>query len=282
MPVGARTISLAALIVLALTGCGPSDEEGLYRARKAELERRNRGLRELIAEAEQGSLLPPDRFMVGVDETLTSELFHTQLPLERVVKRFLLLRLESATIRFREKYGTVRIESRVGVRGLPFDGVALRIQGGLGAADVDPDTGVLRVRIAIDHVALVEAGGLEGWLGRGAMNFLGSGIKDVLEEALPPLEVPVRLEQAVPVPALSEGGVQLAALRVPLEVSVERVLAAGGKLWVIFDAAVGPVEGGEQGVEVDIELPPKPKPQAALPHSLEALPHNRQAGGASS
>jgi hypothetical protein len=197
---------------------------------------------------------------VGVDETLADELFESQLPLERVVRGLVRVQLDSATFRFREKYGTVRIDGNIRFRGLPVPPVALGIQGGLEEAEVDPETGILRVRIAIDHVELEQAAGLEGILGRGAINFLGGGAREILAQVLPPLEVPVAIEQAIPVPALEEGGVRLSALEVPLEVSVERVLAAGGKLWVIFDAAVGTVVGGEKGLGVEIDTGPKGDP----------------------
>lgn len=250
-------LALAAALAAA---CGPSDEEGLYRARKAELERRNRGLAELISEARQGSLLPPDRFMVGVDESLTRDLFESQLPLEQVVRGLVVVHLDRATFRFREKYGTVRIDGGIRFRGLPVPPVALGIQGGLDEVELDPETGVLRVRIAIDHVAVEQAAGLEGLLGRGALNFLGGGARDLLAEAIPPLDVPVSIEQAIPVPALEEGGVSLPAVEVPLAVSVERVLAAGGKLWVIFAAEVGRVLGAEDGLGVEIDAGPKGDP----------------------
>jgi hypothetical protein len=248
-----RNPVLALLIPIALSACGPSETESLHRARRAELERRNQGLRELIAEAERGSLLPRDRFMVGVDEALAREIFASRLPLERVVGGVARLHLESVTFRFHEKYGTVRIEGGIRPRGLPLRPVALRNQGGLGSAEIDPGSGILRLRIAVDHVTLVEASGLEGLLGRGALGALGSEARDLLAEALPPLEIPVRVERAVPVPALEEGGVRLSALEVPLAVAVERVLAAGGKLWVMFDAAVGPVRGGDGHLDVEID-----------------------------
>ena len=106
----------------------------------------------------------------------------------------------------------------------------------------------------------MEASGLPGLLGRGAMNFLGGAVRDALARVIPAIEVPVTLERGVPVPAVEEGGVRFSALEVPLEVSVERVFATGGKLWVVFDAAVGRVRGGEGGLGVEIQRKPKPAP----------------------
>lgn len=264
---GRRGVRLGLVLcaVLAAAGCGRSDDEAAYRARKAELERRIQGMRELLAEAERGSLVPRDRFAVGVDERLLGALFASQLPWERPVAGVFVLRLESAVMRFHEKYGTVQIQGRMRLR--PFSGgeLALRLVGGLAGAEVDPETGVLRLRVAIDHIDLLEARGLAGLLGRGALNYLGGAMRDALVPAIPPVEVPVTLEHAVPIPAVAAGGVSFSALEVPLEVSVEKVFAAGGKLWVVFDAQVGPVRGGEGGLGVEIRRGAKPAPRGATP-----------------
>jgi hypothetical protein len=259
---GSRARLLAATSVLLLgAACGPSEEQVQYEARQASLERRLRGLRELVAEAEQGSLIPTDRFFVGVGQQLVEDLFRSQLPLEETLEDRFVVRLEQARMEFHDKYGAVRIEGRIHPLRFPARTVALRIEGGLGAADVDPETGILRVRIAIDHIDIAEAGGLEKVLGRGAIAFLGGRGRALLEEAIPPIEVPVQLERSVPVPPLDEKGVRFGALEVPLEVTVERVLAVAGKLWVSFDARVGPVKGGEDGIGLEIRKKPKPPAQ---------------------
>jgi hypothetical protein len=257
-----RRVLVLASIALA-AACGPSEEQAAYEARKIALERRIRGLGELVAEAEKGSLIPADRFFVGVDEKLVGDLFRSQLPLEQPLEDRFVVRLESAEMRFRDKYGAVRIEGRIHPKEWPARSVALRIDGGLGAAEIDPASGILRVAIAIDHIDVAEAAGLEGVLGGGVIRYLGVKGREILQQAIPAIEVPVTLSQAVPVPAVEEKGVRLGALEVPLDVSVERVLAAGGKLWVSFDAKVGAVKGGENGLGVDIDK--KPKPDAKAP-----------------
>lgn len=210
-----------------------------------------------MAEAEKGSLIPEDRFFVGVDEHLVADLFRSQLPLEQPLEDRFVVRLESAEMQFRDKYGAVRIVGRIHPRRFPKRAISLRIDGGLGVAEIDPVTGILKVQIAIDHIDVAEAGGLEGTLGGGVIRYLGSKGRETLQAAIPAIEVPVSLSRAIPVPAVEEKGVRLGALEVPLEVSVERVIAAGGKLWVSFDARVGAVTGGEGGLGVEIEKKPK-------------------------
>ena len=72
----------AALLAALLAGCSPSDDETDFLARKALLQRQNQGLRELVVEAEQGSLVPKDRFLIGLDEAILADIFRSQLPLE--------------------------------------------------------------------------------------------------------------------------------------------------------------------------------------------------------
>ena len=81
--------------------------------RKAMLERQNQGIRELIAEAERGSLVPRDRFLIGIDEAIVGDLFRTQLPLERPLGKHFRVHLDSATVSLRDKFGAITIEGYV-------------------------------------------------------------------------------------------------------------------------------------------------------------------------
>jgi hypothetical protein len=67
------------------------------------------------------------------------------------------------------------------------------------------------------------------------------------------------LGRSIHVPALTEDALQLDSLNVPLDLSVERVIAAGGKLWVTLDAKVGKVTGAEEGLGVRVKTKPKKK-----------------------
>ena len=192
---GPRVIASIALAIAA-AGCGPSEEQAAFEARKIALVRRIRGVNELVAEAEKGSLIPTDRFFVGVDEKLVADLFRSQLPLEQPLEDRFVVRLESAEMQFRDKYGAVRIAGRIHPKAFPSRSVALRIDGGLGAAEIDPATGILRVAIAIDHIEVAEAAGLEGMLGGGVIRYLGAKGREILQDAIPAIEVPVKLSQS--------------------------------------------------------------------------------------
>jgi hypothetical protein len=251
-------VALASLLVSGLlTGCAPSQEEVDFLARKALLQRQNQGIRELIAEAERGSLVPIDSFLVGIDEKIVGELLRSQLPLERPLGKRFVVHLDSATVLLRDKFGLITIDGNIHRLATPDRRTAVRILGGLGAVRVDPATDLLNVSIAIDQIELREAGILDKVLGRGGKKFLAEKGRGLLQDALPALHVPVALAQSVRVPAIQEGPIQLDSLAVPLDLSVERVLAAGGKLWLTLHAGVGKVTGAEGGLGVSVKKKPR-------------------------
>ncbi len=274
-----------------VAGCAPSGQETDFLARKALLARQNRGLREMIADAERGSLVPTDRFLVGIDEKILADLFRSQLPLDRPLGKRFVVHLDRATVLLRDKYGAITIEGDIHRRKTPERRVAVRLLGGLGAVAVDPKTDRLSVRIAIDRLELLQAGILEKVLGRSGKQFLSDRGRGLLQDALPTLQIPVGLAHDIRVPAIQEGPIQLDSLVVPLRMSVEQVLAVGGKLWVTLGAEVGKVKGAEQGLGVAVKKKPRkavtaPAPQAPSrsratkpPASPPPRPPQRTGGG---
>jgi len=274
-----------------VAGCGPSVEETDFLARKAVLERQNRGIRELIADAEHGSLVPADRFIVGIDEKVIAELLRSQLPFEHPLGKRLIVHLDSATVLLRDKFGFISIQGEIHRRATPERRTAVRILGGLGAVQIDPTTDLLSVSIAIDDVELLEAGILEKVLGRGGKKFVSTQGRSLLQGALPTLRVPVALAQKIRIPAFEQGPIQLDSLVIPLDLSVERVLAAGGKLWLTLSAEVGKVTGAEEGLGIAVKKkgqkagaagpaqPTRPAPADSVPGSSRPGSGNPPGGG---
>jgi hypothetical protein len=240
-----------------VTGCAPSQEETEYLAQRAFLLRQNQGLREMIAEAERGSLVPTDRFLVGVDERVVAEVLSSQLPRERPLKKRFVLRLDRATVSLRDKFGAITIEGDIHLRAAPERRLAVRILGGLGAVAIDSVTDKLTVSIAIDRVELLQVGMLDKALGAAGKNLLSEQGRGVLLDALPTLQVPVALAQRIRLPAIREEAISLDSLVVPLDISVEKVIAVGGKLWLALNAEVGRVTGAEQGLGVAVKRKPR-------------------------
>ncbi len=246
---------MALLLVgtILLGGCSASNEETEYLIRKAVLERQNQGLRELIVEAEQGTLIPRERFLVGIDEKVIGDALRFQLPLERPLGKKFVVHLDSATVLLRDKFGYITLDGEIHRPQTPERKTTLRIHGGLGAIAVDSTTHRLSVTIAVDRIEVRSAGMFDRVLGAGGKNFIADKGRDLLQDALPTLQIPVALAQNIRVPAIQEGSVALDSLVVPLELSVERVLAAGGKLWVTLHAEVGQVRGAEKGIGISVK-----------------------------
>jgi hypothetical protein len=253
-----RGIVCLLLVSGLLAGCAPSEEESTFLARKALLQRQNQGIRELIAEAERGSMVPVDRFLIGIDEKIVSDLFDAQLPLERPMGKRFIVRLERATVLLRDKFGVITIEGSIHRPATPDRKTAVRIFGGLGAVVIDSTTDMLNIQIAIDHIELLQAGVLEAVIGRGGKKFLAQKGRTMLQEALPSLRVPVALGRRIHVPAVQEEAIRLDSLVVPLNLSVERVIAARNKLWVTLNADVGRVTGAEEGLGVVVKKKLRP------------------------
>ena len=251
--------TLAALAALAAAGCAPSEEEAAYHARKALLERQNQGIRELIDEAEKGTLVPVGEFLVGIDEKIVGDLLRFGLPIEKPLGKHHVLRVEKAEVLFRDKYGIVTVDGVVVRRDKPERRIAVRAHGGLGKVEIDPVNDRLNLDIAIDDVEVLEAGILEGVLGRGGKKLVATKGKELLEDALPTIQVPVGLARGIRVPPIQEGPITLDSLHIPIDLSVKRVIAAGRKLWVTVDAEVGTITGAEEGLGVTVAKKKKPK-----------------------
>jgi hypothetical protein len=244
--------SSLALVAAMLVGCAPSDQETDYRARKALLQRQNRGIRELIAEAETSSIVPANRFLLGVDESIVQSVLRSELPVERPLGKRFHIRLESASVQFRDKFGVIILDGVVFRPQTPERITQVRVHGGLGAVSIDSTTDQLTIKIAIDEIEILKAGILENVLGNRGKKLLATKGRELLQDKLPVLHVPVALAQKIRVPAVTSGALQLDSLVVPLNLSVQRVLAARQKLWVTLHADVGTITGGQEGLGVRV------------------------------
>ena len=254
MPAGPMSWKIASCLLLlgVLSGCSPSDEESAYLARRALLTRQNQGIREMIVDAEKGQLIQDDEFLVGIDEQVVADVVSAGLPIERPLGDHFLVRLETATVRFRDKYGTIDVEGVLFRPSTPERKTAVRVHGGLGEVKIDPKTGKLNIKIAVDDIELLEAGILDRVLGQGGKKLIATRGRELLQDALPDIEIPVALAQDIRIPAVRAGAVQMDSLRIPIDLSVKRVLAARTRLWVAFDAKVGKIEGAEEGLGVRV------------------------------
>jgi hypothetical protein len=205
------------------------------------LRRQIQALRELIAAADKGRFLPVDLLAVGVEQGLVRSLIQRRLPFETVVLGQLRVRLEKAAVDFQGGQSLVTLEGRVRPVQSEDAFADLELFGGLHRFEVDGRSGVLAAHIEIDRVAVqrLTAGTLESEVLEDLVENLGDRGLGALGEVLPPIEIPVRLDQAIEFAGFSEGGVSVRSRRLPLRFSVARVTPVADRLWLFLDMAAG-------------------------------------------
>jgi hypothetical protein len=234
--------AVSALAVLLAAGC--RDDPGPQRiiAQELAITRQIEGLRELIATAERGSLVPSDRVIIAVEEQLVRDLAQLALPREEVIGGRFRVRLEQADVRFQDKWGSVRLDGRV----RPAEGSAedmfaeVAVFGLMDAVEVDPTTGELSGKVTPLGFEVRRVGVYgESSAGRRMLEAFGRTRLQDLSALTFPVHFPVRLEQEVVLGGLADGPVRIHPAKVPLKFSVHDVSAHGERLWVTVDVAEG-------------------------------------------
>lgn len=238
-----RPLALSLLLAAFAGACRQEDDSGARaRAEKLLLERQIAGLTALVAAAEGRTLLKPSQLLIGADEATVQRLIAATLPQERVVGERYRLRLERAEVQFRASQGLVILKGRASPAAAPDTFVDVTLQGGLDDVTVRQGSGSLVGRIAVDHLQVerAAAAGAEGPALRALAEALARERLDAFSELMPPVEIPIRLEESVSFENFEEGPVSALSGRLPVRASVARVLALAGRLWIVLDVGAGP------------------------------------------
>lgn len=229
-----RLALLPALAALAALGaCARSEFEGGgdLRARKVVLKREVEGLREIVGRLERGEpMLPKDDLAVSIGGDLVRDLLTAQLPFEMDVDRFH-LKLSQADVLFRGS-PVVKLRGTLVLREKPEYLAEIAAIGALEDIEVDPKTSKLRTSIAIDHISIEQAGGLEKLVSRAALDEGARTIRLQIRDALPKIDIPVKLQQSVDLPAVTSGPVRIHGASMPIQASVSAVVATRDVLWI--------------------------------------------------
>lgn len=224
----------AALLVLAVAGAGCRDRfqgGGELRAQRVLLRHEVEGLREAVGRLERGEpLLPPGDVAIGIDDRLLHDLIAAQLPFEADVDRFH-VSLTEAEVQFRGS-PLVKLHGSMFVKEQPSISAVVNAIGALEQIQVDPGSGTLHAKISVDHIGIESAAGLESVLGGSTLDELARNLRRRVAGQLPGVQIPVRVQQAVVLPAVTQGPVRIAAASMPLEVTVSRAYAGQGILWI--------------------------------------------------
>ncbi len=212
------------------TGCAADRNRELV-VRKTLLAHEVAGLRHLTELLDRGGTVVPDSdIAVVIEGTLVRELIAAQLPFEADVERFH-VRLMKADVQFHGS-AVVALRGDARLRRTPAVQGTLSVLGALDEIAVDRVSGVLRAKITIDEIRIEKAGGLESVLSGRALERLAGSLRTQLAALLPTLEIPVRVQQRLDLPAVTTGPFRIAAASLPLEVDVTRVVAGRGRLWI--------------------------------------------------
>jgi hypothetical protein len=237
-----RRSVLFSAIVAAATGLGVSQCPGRDARPPVEemlLERKKAGLEGLIRAARSGRLVPFEEILVVVQEGLVQRLIEAALPIEQVIERYR-VRVESVRVTFEDGFALVHLSGRASLTDQPQTFAEIDVYGGLDIVDLDPQTGVLTARakiLAVD-TQRVDLRGISAPVRR-LVDDIGRERLSVFEPLLESLEIPVRLESEVVIPAVRDAGVFIEAARAPVAVGIVDVKAFRGKLWISASAQAG-------------------------------------------
>jgi hypothetical protein len=230
--------SLAALLAFAaaaaLLTCrkqepAPSPEELV-------LQREVQKLREQVAAAEAGTLLDFEQMLVVVDQDLVQRLLASAMPLEGDAGQGFRVRIDTARAEFANGVALVHLarEASLAAGGISAE---MSVYGGLDVVELDPASGVLRARVAVYAVEIPKADVLG--IDQPARRLTQALAEGGLETLLGPIEVPVRIEDRLRLPALRTRRVGIPALDVPVAATVSSLRVFAGKLWVGVRAHAG-------------------------------------------
>jgi hypothetical protein len=204
-------------------------------AEEALLTRRVEGLRQLLARASQGSLVDFDEVLVVVHQDVVRDLLRATTPYDETIAERYHVQVTSASAEFSDGFALVRLEARAEMVGQPAS-AEVSILGALEVLGLE-ETGLLRCQVRVFAVEAREANvaGLDESV-RDLIEDLG---RDGLNALLSVIDVPVRVEDRVHLPAVETKRVSIPAAEVPFSAKVVEVRVFAERLWVGLSASVG-------------------------------------------
>ena len=234
---------------LGVLGCGRGFEGGgELRAQKKVLEREVAGLREAVGRLERHEpLLPETDLAVAIDESLLRGLIAAQLPFEAEVDAYQLT-LEEAELQFRGA-PTVRLRGRLKRKGNVELEAVVNVVGALDRMAVDAARSTLAAKIVVDHIGIEKAAGIEAIFSGSTLDEVARMIRLQLADKLPPIQIPVKVQQSIELPAVTTGPVRLHGARMPIAANVSQVFAGQGRLWVAIHFQPGDLTPTQEAPE---------------------------------
>jgi hypothetical protein len=222
----------APVLALALCGCRSRFEGGGdLRAQRVVLQREVDGIRAVVSRLERGEpMLPLEDVAIAIDDAFVRDIIGAQLPFEADVERFHLT-LKEAEVTFRGS-PVVRLRGSLVVRERPALEAAVSVVGALVDIRVDEAASTLRAKVAVDHLGIEKAAGIESILSGATLDEVARMVRLRIKDQLPPIQIPVMVQQSIDLPAVTRGPVRIDGARMPLQAAVSQVVAGQGRLWI--------------------------------------------------
>jgi hypothetical protein len=208
------------------------------RAHAAFLHRQIEGFEALVAKAEGGGLETHGQIAVGVSEAVVKTLVDASLPQKVTLGGRVELTLESARAFFRGSRSALAL--RASLRSTKVESTHARVELAGVLKDFEMAGGKLSTSVSLIHFTVLEAS--LGDLGADVVERLVKQNLAAIERAIPPVVIPVSIEEKVRIGGLSEGPVIAKSGALPLAFTVAQVIPAGERLWILLDAKAGPWE----------------------------------------
>lgn len=229
----------AGLLALSAVACAdPYAGAGPLEAEQAMLERELDGLREAAARLDRGEpVFPPSDVIVAIDEAFIQGLVSARLPIHAASAPYR-VQLTDAEVGF-SGAPTVHLRGTITRDGVVTIEAAVALIGGLADIEIDAATSTLRAAITADHFDIERVAGIEAILSGASLDDVARLVRQAIATELPSIEIPVRIQEDLDLPAVTEGPVRLDAARLPIRASVSRVLAVERRLWIGLHVDIG-------------------------------------------
>jgi len=214
----------------------------MAKVQKESLQKQLVSLQALLAQAERGELVTADQIAIGVEEGVAREMLNASLPQEQVVGGHVRIRIERAEPFFRGNQAAILFRARATSEDLPDHFAELELGGGL--EDLKLVDGRLTAKVGLAHFTVRKAS--VGPLAQGLVESLVRNNLSLIQGAIPPFEIPVRLDQHLVVDHFQEGPVEAAGGELPLAIQLSQVIAVNQRLWVLIDAKAGPWKASKE------------------------------------
>lgn len=216
----------------------PHEGAGALRAEQVLIERELDGLRDSAARLDRGeSLFPDSDVIVSIDESFVQGLITARLPIELTAAPYR-VSLTMVDVGFGGA-PTVRLRGTITRDGIVTLDAVVRVVGALSGIEIDTATSTLRANISADHLDIEKASGIEALLSGSTLDDVARLVRLQVASQLPTIEIPVRVQQDIDIPAVTDGPVRINGARLPVRASVSRVFAANQRLWIGLHVEVG-------------------------------------------